>query len=77
MGWLVDGTWQDELQATKTSDGKFVRRPAQFRNWVTSDGKPGPGGLAAQRRLGRAPGEPAGLRLRLLPSRVACGHLDL
>ena len=44
MGWLVDGTWQDELQESKASDGKFVRRPAQFRNWVTADGSPGPSG---------------------------------
>ena len=44
MGWLVEGNWQDELGETAKSDGKFVRRPAQFRNWVTTDGTPGPSG---------------------------------
>ena len=34
-----------------TSDGKFVRKDAMFRHWVTPDGSPGPtgdAGFAAQ-----------------------------
>ncbi len=44
MGLLVDGVWQDNWYDTKSSDGKFVRDQAKFRNWVTSDGSPGPSG---------------------------------
>ena len=44
MGRLVDGVWQDVWYDTKTSDGRFVRADAQFRNWVTADGSPGPSG---------------------------------
>src|SRR5262245_8698521 len=49
MGLLVDGVWQDDVSRTK--DGQFIRPTAQFRNWVTPDGSPGPsgeGGFAAQ-----------------------------
>jgi putative glutathione S-transferase len=49
MGLLVDGVWQQEGQRTK--DGHFIRPTARFRNWVTSDGSPGPsgeGGYAAE-----------------------------
>jgi glutathionyl-hydroquinone reductase len=42
MGLLVDGLWQDDVSRTK--DGHFVRPTAQFRNWVTRDGNPGPSG---------------------------------
>jgi len=44
MGLLVDGKWQDVWYDTKKSEGKFKRSEAQFRNWVTPDGKPGPSG---------------------------------
>ncbi|HYC17543.1 MAG TPA: glutathione S-transferase family protein [Pseudolabrys sp.] len=49
MGLLVEGVWQDDVSRTK--DGHFVRPATQFRNWVTSDGSPGPsgdGGFAAE-----------------------------
>src|SRR5262245_60581016 len=42
MGLLVDGVWQDDVSRTK--DGQFIRPTAQFRNWVTPDGRPGPSG---------------------------------
>ena len=43
MGLLIDGTWQDhEPEASK--DGHFERRETAFRNWITSDGRPGPTG---------------------------------
>ena len=42
MGLLVDGVWQDDVSRTK--DGHFIRPATQFRNFVTADGSPGPGG---------------------------------
>jgi len=53
MGQMVDGTWQSQplpLNDTK-NDGRFVRKPTVFRNWVTADGAAGPsgtGGFAAE-----------------------------
>jgi glutathionyl-hydroquinone reductase len=38
----------------KAADGRFVREPSRFRNWVTSDGRPGPtGGGGFPAELGR------------------------
>jgi glutathionyl-hydroquinone reductase len=51
MGLLIDGNWHDQWYDTKSSKGAFVRKAAQFRNWVTPDGAPGPsgkGGFKAQ-----------------------------
>lgn len=44
MGILVDGKWHDVWYDTKASKGRFVRSKAQFRNWITPDGSPGPSG---------------------------------
>lgn len=44
MGLLVEGVWQDKWYDTKSSDGKFERAQAQFRNWITADGSAGPSG---------------------------------
>ncbi len=44
MGLLVDGEWYDQWYDTKSSQGEFVRKAAQFRNWVTPDGAAGPSG---------------------------------
>ena len=44
MGLLVDGVWRDQWYDTKKSGGRFVRSEAQFRNWITPDGAPGPSG---------------------------------
>lgn len=44
MGLLVDGKWQDRWYDTSKSGGRFIRADAQFRNWVTADGTPGPSG---------------------------------
>jgi glutathionyl-hydroquinone reductase len=46
MGLLIDGKWHDQWYDTKSSQGEFVRKAAQFRNWVTSNGAPGPTGKA-------------------------------
>ena len=44
MGLLIDGQWHDRWYDTGESGGRFVRSAAQFRNWVTADGSPGPSG---------------------------------
>ena len=44
MGLLINGQWHDQWYDTKKSDGQFIREDAQFRNWVTADGQPGPSG---------------------------------
>jgi putative glutathione S-transferase len=44
MGMLVDGAWQDVWYDTRETKGHFKRAASQFRNWVTSDGSPGPTG---------------------------------
>lgn len=49
MGLLINGKWHDQWYTSK--DGEFVRENAQYRNWVTADGQPGPsgnGGFAAE-----------------------------
>lgn len=45
MGLLVEGKWVDRWYDTDATEGAFVRSEAQFRNWVTPDGKPGPSGV--------------------------------
>ena len=44
MGLLQDGEWVDKWYDTKSNGGKFKRQDAGFRNWVTTDGSPGPSG---------------------------------
>lgn len=46
MGLLIDGIWHDQWYDTKKTNGKFVRKDATFRNWVTRDGAAGPSGQA-------------------------------
>src|ERR1700759_853424 len=51
MGVLVDGILHDQWYDTRSSGGRFGRADAQFRNWITPDGAPGPsgeGGFAAE-----------------------------
>jgi putative glutathione S-transferase len=43
MGLLVEGKWQDRWYDTKSTGGRFERSQAQWRDWVTRDGKPGEG----------------------------------
>ncbi|AZE49706.1 Glutathione S-transferase, omega [Pseudomonas chlororaphis] len=50
MGLLIEGRWHDQWYES-SKDGAFQREQAQRRNWVTTDGKPGPsgeGGFRAQ-----------------------------
>lgn len=44
MGYLQDGQWIGGDLGLKTKDGRFQRAASQFRNWITPDGAPGPGG---------------------------------
>jgi glutathionyl-hydroquinone reductase len=54
MGLLVEGHWRDGWYDASTSGGRFVRRESTFRNWITSDGAPGPtGGAGFKAESGR------------------------
>ncbi len=44
MGFLQNGQWVDKWYETKETGGRFVRKPPQFRNWITADGSAGPSG---------------------------------
>lgn len=44
MGKLIDGEWTSEWYDTASTGGKFQRDTSRFRNWVTTDGAPGPTG---------------------------------
>ncbi|TDJ63171.1 MAG: glutathione S-transferase family protein [Proteobacteria bacterium] len=44
MGVMVDGEWHDAWYDTEATDGRFIRAQAQFRNWITANGSPGPSG---------------------------------
>ena len=45
MGMMIDGTWQVmDRNVRRKEIGKFVRGDTSFRNWITSDGAPGPTG---------------------------------
>jgi putative glutathione S-transferase len=44
MGVFVEGVWHDQWYDTGATGGRFEREPTRFRNWITADGKPGPGG---------------------------------
>ena len=43
MGLMINGTWQ-EHEPERAKDGQFERGTTSFRNWITSDGRPGPTG---------------------------------
>ncbi len=45
MGLLVEGQWHTDWYDTKSTGGKFVRKDAHFRNWITADGSAGPSGI--------------------------------
>lgn len=44
MGKLVEGKWDGAWYDTSATGGKFQRDTSRFRNWITSDGSPGPSG---------------------------------
>ncbi len=41
MGKLIEGVWHDQWYDTQSTEGRFVREDAGFRNWVTADGSAG------------------------------------
>lgn len=49
MGRLIEGQWSTEWYDTEATRGAFERSAAQFRNWVTPDGAPGPTGTGGFR----------------------------
>ncbi len=44
LGLLERGDWRQEDGPLHTKDGRFVRPPTTYRNFVTADGSPGPTG---------------------------------
>lgn len=44
MGSMIDGKWSNEPEPPSGPGGQFVRKPSQFRNWITADGANGPSG---------------------------------
>lgn len=44
MGLLINGKWRTDWYDTKSTGGKFERKAASFRNWITKDGRAGPSG---------------------------------
>jgi len=49
MSLMVNGELRQDWLASEVKDGVFVRKESRFRNWVTSDGKPGPTGTGGFR----------------------------
>ncbi len=45
MGLLIDGVWHDQWYDTEKSGGRFERQASRFQDWVTADGRDGPGGV--------------------------------
>jgi glutathionyl-hydroquinone reductase len=43
-GVFVDGVWRSQWYDTASTRGRFIPTAAQFRNWVTPNGGPGPSG---------------------------------
>lgn len=41
----TDKDWKNEWYDTEASGGRFVRHDSLFRNWITTDGSPGPTGI--------------------------------
>ena len=44
VGLLIDGQWMQEKPDSRNEKGRYQRRDAVFRNWVTANGAPGPSG---------------------------------
>jgi putative glutathione S-transferase len=45
MGLLQNGKWVDRWYDTGPTGGRFVRKDASFRSWITPNGEPGPTGV--------------------------------
>jgi putative glutathione S-transferase len=44
MGYSENGVWHTGWYDTKSHGGRFLRTTAQFRHWITPDGRAGPSG---------------------------------
>ena len=66
MGLLQEGKWVDKWYDTKASNGHFVRKSSQFRNWIPPDGAAGPTGSSGF----KAEASTCGKLLSRLSSRV-------
>jgi putative glutathione S-transferase len=44
-GFFVDGIWRTQWHDTSASGGRFNIAEPHFRNWITTDGSPGPSGV--------------------------------
>ena len=44
MGRLQNGEWVARGYTARASDGRYIRKASQFRNWITPDGAAGPSG---------------------------------
>ncbi|WP_395174145.1 glutathione S-transferase family protein [Roseibium alexandrii] len=44
MGVLIEGNWYPEGHDTEVVNGAFRMTTSNFRNWITTDGSPGPTG---------------------------------
>lgn len=49
MGMLIDGQWHEDTAGAAGEDGRFKRDEAQFRDWLSADGAPGPEGQPGTR----------------------------
>ena len=47
---LVNGTWDADWQPIQSADddGRFIRQTSTFRDWITTNGEPGPDGQPAR-----------------------------
>jgi len=46
MSLLINGKLKEDWFDSEQTDGEFIRKDSQFRNWITPDGKAGPSGVA-------------------------------
>ena len=47
MGQMIDGRWHSGEATEASKGGDFKRRDSGFRDWITPNGEPGPGGQTA------------------------------
>lgn len=49
MGQMIDGQWHSGEATEASEGGSFKRQDSGFRDWITPNGEPGPGGRNAVR----------------------------
>ncbi len=54
IGIMVQGKWDENAVISSDAKGRFIREASKFRNYITSDGSPGPSGNGGfQAEVGR------------------------